>query len=174
MCRNCEWKDGNIIGRAVSKSVTFRVKSWDLIHVLTQWPLRDMAVILQVWISNPLYRIVAGSLVKLFWGECHWTSLMTSQHWSWQWLGAVRQQAITWTNVDQDLCGHMVSLGHDELNITEHMFMLWSHKTYYTSFYYCKTCNISHTLLGNEIVDHSDVVGASPAGTAPTTSSFSP
>ena len=29
------------------------------------------------------------------------------------------------------------------------------------------------SLLGNEIVDHSDVVGASPVGAAPTTSSFS-
>ena len=28
-------------------------------------------------------------------------------------------------------------------------------------------------LVGNEIVDHSDVVGASPVGAAPTTSSFS-
>ena len=33
--------------------------------------------------------------------------------------------------------------------------------------------NISHTLVGNKIVDHSDVVGASPVGAAPTTSSFS-
>ena len=32
---------------------------------------------------------------------------------------------------------------------------------------------ISHTLIGNEIVDPSDVVGASPVGAAPTTSSFS-
>ena len=31
---------------------------------------------------------------------------------------------------------------------------------------------ISHTLLGNEIVEHSDAVGASPVGAAPTTSSF--
>ena len=38
---------------------------------------------------------------------------------------------------------------------------------------YCKTSNISHTLVGNKIVDHSDVVGASPVGAAPTTSSFS-
>ena len=28
--------------------------------------------------------------------------------------------------------------------------------------YYCKTSNISHTLVANKIVDHSDVVGASP------------
>ena len=29
--------------------------------------------------------------------------------------GAVRQEAITWVNVDPDFCGHMVSLGHNEL-----------------------------------------------------------
>ena len=37
----------------------------------------------------------------------------------------------------------------------------------------CQTSNISHTLVGNKIFDHSDVVGAPPGGTAPTTSSFS-
>ena len=36
-----------------------------------------------------------------------------------------------------------------------------------------QTSDISNTLLGNKIVDHSDVVGASPVGAAPTTSSFS-
>ena len=38
---------------------------------------------------------------------------------------------------------------------------------------YRKTSNIRRTLGGNNIVDHSDVVGASPVGAAPTTSSFS-
>ena len=38
---------------------------------------------------------------------------------------------------------------------------------------YRKVSNIRHTLMGNEIVDHWDVVGASPVGVAPTTSSFS-
>ena len=38
---------------------------------------------------------------------------------------------------------------------------------------YHQTSNISRTLVGNEIVDHSDVVGASPVGAAQTTSSFS-
>ena len=33
--------------------------------------------------------------------------------------------------------------------------------------------NIIRTLVGNKIVDHSDVVGASPVGAAPTASSFS-
>ena len=38
---------------------------------------------------------------------------------------------------------------------------------------YRKTSNISRTLVGNKIVDNSDVVGASPVGAAPTTSSSS-
>ena len=38
---------------------------------------------------------------------------------------------------------------------------------------YCQTSNIRHTLVGNKIVDHSDVVGALPVGAAPTTFSFS-
>ena len=37
---------------------------------------------------------------------------------------------------------------------------------------YSQNSNISRTLVGNKI-DHSDVDGASPASTAPTTSSFS-
>ena len=35
-----------------------------------------------------------------------------------------------------------------------------------------QTPNISHTLVGNQMVDHSDVVEASAAGAAPTASSF--
>ena len=38
---------------------------------------------------------------------------------------------------------------------------------------YRQIYNISRTLVGNNIVDHSDVVGVSPVGAAPTTSSFS-
>ena len=38
---------------------------------------------------------------------------------------------------------------------------------------YLQTSNISRTLVDNKIVEHSDVVGASPVGAAPTTSSFS-
>ena len=38
---------------------------------------------------------------------------------------------------------------------------------------YRKTLSISRTLVGNKIVDNSDVVEASPVGAAPTTSSFS-
>ena len=39
-------------------------------------------------------------------------------------------------------------------------------------FKYRQTYNIRRTLVGNKIVDHSDVVGASPVAAAPTTSSY--
>ena len=38
---------------------------------------------------------------------------------------------------------------------------------------YRQTTNISRTLVGNKIVDDSDIVGASPVGAVPTISSFS-
>ena len=38
---------------------------------------------------------------------------------------------------------------------------------------YRQVSNIRRTLVGNEMVDHSDVVGALPVGAAPPTSSFS-
>ena len=42
----------------------------------------------------------------------------------------------------------------------------------YALEYYRKTSKIRRTLVGIKIVDYSDVVGASPVGAAPTTSSF--
>ena len=39
---------------------------------------------------------------------------MRSQQW--RRVGAVGQEVITWANVDPDLCRHMVSLDHNELN----------------------------------------------------------
>ena len=39
--------------------------------------------------------------------------------------------------------------------------------------YFHQTSNISDIVVGNEIVDHADVVRSSPVGAAPTTSSFS-
>ena len=37
---------------------------------------------------------------------------------------------------------------------------------------YRQVSNMRRTLVGNKIVDHSDVVGAAPVGAAPTTSSI--
>ena len=38
--------------------------------------------------------------------------------------------------------------------------------------YTAKPLDIPRASVGNKIIDYSDVVGASPVGTAPTTSSF--
>ena len=46
-------------------------------------------------------------------------------------------------------------------------------RSWFQESIYCKASNISCTLVHNKIVDHSDVVGASPVGAAPNTSSFS-
>ena len=40
---------------------------------------------------------------------------MIGQHWFRQRLGAIRQQAITWANVDPQIFGHMTSLDHNKL-----------------------------------------------------------
>ena len=58
---------------------------------------------------------------------------------------------------------HRWSLGMDK----------WFHPILYKGCDYRQVSNINCTLIGNKIVDHSDVVGASPVGAAPTTSSFS-
>ena len=50
-----------------------------------------------------------------------------------------------------------------------------SRNHYFQTFplHYRQVSNMRRTLVGNYIFGHSDVVGASPAGVAPTTSSFS-
>ena len=62
-----------------------------------------------------LFKLIILALalsVKLLENECHRILLMRSHHWFKSWLGAIRQQAIIWTNVDPELCCHMASLGH--------------------------------------------------------------
>ena len=52
-----------------------------------------------------------------------------------------------------------------------HIFL--THKKYPISHHMGIASNISHNLVVNETVDHSDVLWASPVVAAPTTSSFS-
>ena len=54
-------------------------------------------------------------------------------------------------------------------NAFKYIFITENHCMYFDS--YGQTSNISYTLVivGNKIVDHSDVVGALPVGVAPTT-----
>ena len=57
---------------------------------------------------------------------------------------------------------------------SSHLVFAEQTKDVFQVFYtYRKNSSISRILVGNIIVDNSDVVGASPVGAAPTTSSFS-
>ena len=58
-----------------------------------------------------------------------------------------------------------------ELYVSIERYLMYIHVVLH--YYYHQTSSISHTSVGNKIVDHSDVVGAAPVGAAPTTSSFS-
>ena len=70
---------------------------------LINWPLGGLNEIVDKQISSLFPWLMAElSLVKLPSGECHWTLLMTTQHWFRWWLGAIRQEAITWANVNPD------------------------------------------------------------------------
>ena len=55
------------------------------------------------------------TLVKSSLDECQRISLNISQHWFRQWLGAVRHQAITWSNVDQVSWPHITPPAAKEL-----------------------------------------------------------
>ena len=79
----------------------------------THWPQRN----------NSFYELISWvSSTKLVLGKCHRIQLMKSQHRLRYWLGAIRQQAITLANVDQDLCHHMVPQDHNELKtVSKHI-----------------------------------------------------
>ena len=114
------------------------------------WPWNEDADSLSTLVTT-YWLIFFEDLQRIFpSGECQRTSFM----------------AITWTNVDQDLKYHIGSPSHNKL---KHSF---SCKLSRLSNYR-EVSNIRSTLVGNKIVDRSDVVGASPVGAAPTTSSFS-
>ena len=69
-----------------------------------------------IWFWNAFDGSLSWTLlVKLLSGECYKQPLMISHHWFRSRLGIVRQQAITWANVDPQLCRHMALLGHNEL-----------------------------------------------------------
>ena len=70
----------------------------------------------------------------------------------------------------------MIIIGNEYTALNGYIFeqfpFIYIYIYIFQKWLYRKISNISRTLQGNKIVDHSDVVGASPAGVAPTTSSF--
>ena len=147
---------------------------------LTHCPLGGVAMISNVEISNTTWGLISW----VFKQTLEWMSRiswMVSQHWFRYCLSAIRQQVITWASVDQDLWRHIASLGHDVVTLlvlvgSEYIWRTRSIPQLLISQgdhpKYHKTSNINRTLVSNKTVDHSDVVGVSPAGAAPTTSSY--
>ena len=83
---------------------------------LTIWPPGDLYAILKNAIFN--FVLLIGIFRSSHDNALRWmpqTSLMISQHWFRSWLCAIRQQAITWANVDSVPCHLMASLGQSEL-----------------------------------------------------------
>ena len=60
--------------------------------------------------------------VKLPWDRCQLSCVKIGSD-----KCAIRQQATTWANVDPDLCHHMASLGHNELNSHNHSWTRHGH-----------------------------------------------
>ena len=65
-------------------------------------------------------------------------------------------------------CWHIVNM---TIKARDKLHWNWSQNTKSSSTKF--HLDISRTSVANKIVDHSDVVGVSPVGAAPTTSSFS-
>ena len=67
---------------------------------LTHWPLGDLDVILKIRFSILFSWLVSWDFCMIMpSNECHRILLMISQHSFRWWLGAVRQQAITWAKL---------------------------------------------------------------------------
>ena len=82
-------------------------------------------------------------------------------------------QAFTYAHADSRFSNQLRRISRD---IFDH---LWQHIGKLLNMLKCylqyrQTSNIRRTFVGKIIVDNSDVVGASPVGAAPTTSSLSP
>ena len=60
-----------------------------------------------------------------------------SQHWFWQWHGAIWQQDITWSSVDTDLWYHKASLCHSELTHLVNSLRLWQTDHHFAEVFKC-------------------------------------
>ena len=95
-------------------------------------------IILKLLIQKSSF--VTRSEIALGWMTQNLNGEKSSEHWFREWLGAYRQQAITWANAGPCLCGHMASLVHTELKIKGRLgpshvtlslswlLMAWRHK----------------------------------------------
>ena len=81
---------------------------------LTYPPQSDELLILHKWSSSSCWWYVSERWIRPRMNATR-PPLMISQQWFGWYLGALRQQTITWANVDHNPCRHMASFGHNEL-----------------------------------------------------------
>ena len=65
----------------------------------------------------------------------------------------------------------LIQWGQVNIGLGDGFLPVWHKAITWTKMNYRQISNIKHTLLENKIIDHSDVVGASPVGAAATASS---
>ena len=91
--------------------------------ILTYWPLGNLNAIKKS-IYNLVYWLISSDIfMTILLDECHSTLLIISKLcWCYQ--------AITWANVDPDVCCHMVWLGHSALTHWISFYSLWFGNTF--------------------------------------------
>ena len=97
--------------------------------------------------------------IEAIWHHRAWTT-----HFRHYWL------VVWWHQASTELC--LFSIKFSDISMHFLLPSWWSRYHQQAFSTYRQTSNISRTLVGTKIVDHPDVVGASPIGAAPTTSSF--
>ena len=136
------------------------------------WP--KISIHLQL---KPEYSKTTGSIP---WQLMPWLFVPSGDHQPWYWICRVKKSFPSiWKSFNYQY--HVSAEKWRKMQIyfevywnkfsTRRTNVVWVGNTTWECAYH-KTSNISRTLAGNKIVDHSDVVGALPVGTAPTTSSF--
>ena len=111
----CGWVSLNFwcLGPQMPKDFRLWPKDFQEINTITHWSLGNTQTSVEKWFAN-------ANFGKYTWWFSNGTDLwwmpgLSGQHWFMLGLGAVRQQAITWTNVEQDLFYHMSTWGNNEL-----------------------------------------------------------
>ena len=141
-----------------SPGVSFKIKFFWLmiIQYIMKWPEVNQNFKISVWYKNYCFHFLYGFAWKLHLVICY---------------------NMVKCNITSPKVQHWQTRQHKspDLELTKTPHMSHSRVCYEVSIksIYCQVSDIRHTLVGNLIVVYSDVVGALPVGTAPTTSSFS-
>ena len=129
------------------------------LFVLTHYDDRSLSTLAQVMVSCP---VVSIHCLNQWWPitiVLQWHSTKTNLVGIAQAINSISHR-VQWVNI--------VHIFHSFLlNVT-----FFSIHAFRECYIYHQTSNISHTTEGSKIVDHSDVVGASPVSAAPTISSL--